>query len=113
MGMFTIPKEGDSYGFSKSELEAFSDKIAYAVKNRGLSVPVIMTLEVTKPLSFVGYSAFIVLRPILDVIFDSAKLQKLQALLADRNRIERLIQTIERLEKTKQDIKKGESREQS
>ena len=50
--------------------------------------------------------------PILEMIFDPVKMEKLQAMMADRNRIESLIVSIEDLEKSKKDTKEGESREQ-
>ncbi|PKL42276.1 MAG: hypothetical protein CVV42_20890 [Candidatus Riflebacteria bacterium HGW-Riflebacteria-2] len=113
MGMWTIPKEPDNQQkFSAAELEEFSASIASAVHARGMSVPVIMALEMVKPLSFIGYSSLVIFGPILEMIIDPVKMEKFQALLADRNCIERLMVSIEELEKSKKDTKEGESREQ-
>ena len=71
-----------------------------------------MSLELVKPLSFLGHSSLVIFGPILEMIFDPAKMEKFQALLADRNRIESLIVSIEKLEKNETEIKEGESREQ-
>lgn len=112
MGMWTIPKETAEEKFSAAELDEFSATLARAVYARRLSVPVIMTLEMVKPLSFIGYSSLVVFAPILEMIFDPVKMEKFQALLADRSRIERLIVNIEELEKSNKEDKEGESREQ-
>lgn len=113
MGMWTIPKEPERQSkFSPEELDEFATVIAQAVYSRRMSVPVIMALEMAKPLSFIGYSSLVIFGPILDMIFDPVKLDKLQVLIADRNRIEQLIVSIENLEKSTKEVKEGESREQ-
>ncbi|NLF97651.1 MAG: hypothetical protein GX569_13015 [Candidatus Riflebacteria bacterium] len=113
MGMWTIPKEPtEEQKFSAAELDEFTAAIATAVYTRRMSVPVIMALEMAKPLSFLGYSSLVVFGPILEMIIDPVKMEKFQALLADRSRIERLIVNIEDLEKSKTEDKEGESREQ-
>ncbi|NCB40031.1 MAG: hypothetical protein EOM80_14800 [Erysipelotrichia bacterium] len=111
--MWTIPKDSEHQSkFSVEELDDFVRVIAEAVHARRMSVPVIMALEMAKPLTFIGYSSLVIFGPILDMIFDPVKMEKLQALLADRKRIEQLIVSIENLEKSKKEVKEGESREQ-
>ncbi len=113
MGMWTIPKKVEKdCKFSDQELEEFINKLAELVVRRGMSVPVIMSLEMVKPISFIGYSSLVVFGPILEMMVDSVKMEKLQAISADRNRIEQLMVAIETLEKEKKDCKEGESREQ-
>ncbi len=112
MGMWTVPKESEESKFSDAELDEFTQKIAEAVASRRMSVPVIMALEMSKPLSFLSYSSLVIFGPILEMVFDPVKMEKLQALVVDRVRIEKLIVAIEDLEKTKKDVKEGESREQ-
>ena len=113
MGMWTIPKEPEEQQkFTAAELDEFLASIAAAVHARRMSVPVIMTLEMVKPLSFLSYSSLVIFGPILEMMLDPVKIEKFQALLADRSRIEQLIVSIEDLEKSKKDIKEGESREQ-
>lgn len=113
MGMWTIPKgpENDSR-FTDEELDEFTAKVADAVYRRRMSVPVIMALEMAKPLSFIGYSSLVIFGPILEMVIDPVKMEKLQMVVADRERIEKLIVSIEDLEKLGKDIKEGESREQ-
>lgn len=112
MGMWTIPKDPEQSKFSPEELDEFVRVLAEAVHSRRMSVPVIMALEMVKPLSFVSYSSLVIFGPILELIFDPVKMEKLQALVGDRNRIENLIERIEDLEKSKKEVKEGESREQ-
>ncbi|MBU1107582.1 MAG: hypothetical protein KKB51_13005 [Candidatus Riflebacteria bacterium] len=113
MGMWTIPKEPEEQQkFTAAELDEFVVAIAAAVHARRMSVPVIMALEMVKPLSFIGYSSLVIFGPILEMMLDPVKIEKFQALMADRSRIEHLMVCIEDLEKPKTEIKEGESREQ-
>ncbi len=112
MGMWTIPQDPEQSKFSAEELDEFVRAVAEAVHSRRMSVPVIMALEMAKPLAFVGYSSLVIFGPILEMIFDPGKMEKLQAVIADRRRIEQLIANIEDLEKSKKEVKEGESREQ-
>ncbi len=112
MGMWTIPKDPEQSKFSNEELDEFVRVIAEAVHARRMSVPVIMALEMAKPLSFVSYSSLVIFGPVLEMIFDPVKMEKLQAVVSDRNRIEQLITSLENLEKSNKEVKEGESREQ-
>ncbi|GAB4283525.1 MAG: hypothetical protein Kow0029_29730 [Candidatus Rifleibacteriota bacterium] len=113
MGMWTIPKgPANESRFTDEELDEFSKKVAVAVVKRGMSVPVVMALEMAKPLSFVGYSSLVIFGPILEMVIDPVRMEKLQAIAADRERIEKLMVQIEELEKLGKDSKEGESREQ-
>lgn len=113
MGMWTIPdKPKNDSRFSDQELDEFIKTLAELVVNRGMSVPAIMALEMAKPLSFVGYSSLVIFGPLLEFIVDPVKMEKLQEVIADREKIEALMVSIETLEKFKKDSKEGESREQ-
>lgn len=114
MGMWTIPKNEDNSKFKKEELDEFIEKISVAVKARQMSVPVIMALEMAKPVSFLGYSTLVVFAPILELVFDPVKVEKLQSIFSDRNLIEKLMTSIEDLENSeKEKIKEGKTSEQS
>lgn len=113
MGMWTIPeKPENNSSFTDEELNEFIAKVADAVHLRGMSVPVIMALEMAKPVSFIGYSTLVVFAPVLEMVFDPVKVEKLQAVASDRMKIEQLMVAIEDLEKLGKDMKEGESREQ-
>lgn len=99
MGMWTIPKRSvDSEKFSEKDISEFIETLAQAVIKRRMSVPVILALELVKPLSFVGSQALVALSPALEIVFDPARLEKVQCVLGDRDRIEALMQSIEKLE---------------
>ena len=111
MGMWTILKK--NIKFSDAELDDSFLKVSAAVKARPRR-SLIMALEMAKPVSFLGYTSLVVFAPILELIFDPVKMEKLQAIFSDRNRIEMLIKSIENLEiSEKEKTKEGESSEQN
>ena len=110
--MWTIPKDPEQSKFSTEELDEVVRAVSEAVTSSGRSDQVITAPEMAKPLAFVGYSSLVIFGPILEMIFDPGKMEKLQAVIADRRRIEQLIANIEDLEKSKKEVKEGESREQ-
>ena len=113
MGMWTIPKgRDDECKFSEEEISNFINTFAKAVVKRGMTVPAVMTLEMVKPLSFIGHTSLVMFGPVLEMIIDPVKMEKLQAITADRDNIEKLMVSIENLERKKNDIKEGESGEQ-
>ncbi|MGM0598337.1 MAG: hypothetical protein ACQETH_00850 [Candidatus Rifleibacteriota bacterium] len=113
MGMWTIPESPEeNTKFTDEEIDEFINLLADGVVRRRMSVPAVMALEMCKPLSLIGHSTLILFGPILETIIDPVKMEKLQAIAADRKRIEQLIVAIEDLEKLKKDSKEGESREQ-
>ena len=109
MGMWTIPKGRDeACKFSDDEISNFISTFAEAVVKRGMSVPAVMTLEMYKPLSFIGHTSLVMFGPVLEMIIDPVKMEKLQAVTADRDNIEKLMVSIENLEQKKQQCKEGE-----
>ncbi len=100
MGMWTIPKEETEPGkFSEEEINAFIGECARGIVKRHLSVPAIMTLEMAKPVSFLGYSSLVAFGPLLDIIVDPQKVEKLTCVMGDRKKIEALLVAIEEYEK--------------
>jgi hypothetical protein len=74
------------------------DRVAEGVTSRRLSVPAILFLESSKPLSFVGSQFLVFMEPFVKTIFTSASYDRFAALMEDRDNYERLIQKIEALE---------------
>lgn len=112
MGMWTIPdRPVTNHSFTDEELDLFSKDLARLVCQRKMAVPAIMTLELAKPVSFVGANSMLFFTPLLELIFDKEKLQKFHAIAEDRKRLEQLITNIETFEKQKTDVKEGESRD--
>ena len=71
-----------------------------------------MALEMVKPLALVGQSTLMIFGPLLDLLFDPVKMEKFQAVIADRVRIEQLMTSIEDFELKKKETKEGVSSEQ-
>lgn len=98
--MWDIPKNPANEGrFSDEELTAFVMTVARAIVRRRLSVPAVMALELSKPVAFLSYSSMVAFSPLLDLVFDPLKVDKMTCVLADRDRIEQLLVAIETLEK--------------
>ena len=113
MGMWTIPEEIEQHNkFSSEVLDEFINKLARLIVDKQMSAPAIMTLEMVKPLALVGQSTLMIFGPLLDMIFDPVKMEKFQAVIGDRKRIEQLLNTIEDLELNKKETKEGVSSEQ-
>jgi hypothetical protein len=64
----------------------------------GLATPAIAFLEANKPLSFVGSQALLMLQPIADMFVARELTTDLANLLADRERLERLVANLETVE---------------
>lgn len=113
MGMWTIPDEVEEHKkFSSEDLDEFINNLAKLVVDKQMSAPAIMTLEMAKPIALVGQSALMLFGPLLDLLFDPVKMEKFQAVIGDRKRIEQLMTTIEDLELNKKETKEGVSSEQ-
>ncbi len=113
MGMWTVPDEVEENSkFSSEELDEFINSFAKLIVSKQMSAPAIMTLEMIKPLALVGQSTLMIFGPLLDLLFDPVKMEKFQAVIGDRKRIEQLMNTIENLELTNKETKEGVSSEQ-
>ncbi|MEO0070870.1 MAG: hypothetical protein ABIK39_02125 [candidate division WOR-3 bacterium] len=73
-------------------------KIAQKTVDLRLTPIAIVLLESTKPLSFVGSQLMVFFQPIVTALFPFHQYEEIAALFEDRNNVELLIQTIERLE---------------
>jgi hypothetical protein len=74
------------------------EKIARKTVDLRLGPVAIVMLEANKPLSFVGSQLMIFFQPVVTAIFPFTQYDEIAALLEDRANVERLIQTIEKLE---------------
>ena len=74
------------------------NKYANKIVNKNLSVPAIFFLESTKYISFVGGQMLIFLGPFLTVFINEKDYYKFVELLEERNNIEFLICSIEKLQ---------------
>ncbi len=92
------------------DAEQLLEKAAKVVVERGMEVPVILFLEMHKPLAnLIGHAVWVTM-PVWALFFGVATTNQLGYLLSDPERIERLIQRIEELSAERaEDRKRGEA----
>ena len=88
-------------------------KLAKALRASSMDALVIFTLEMSKPLSFVLSQAMVAFEPLIGVALDTTPYIKIAYLLADRDRVEKLIKLLEMRELPDDRRDKDESRVQS
>ena len=71
------------------------DKVCKAVVRRGLIVPALMALEMSRPLNYVASQAMHFFRPIVSVILDGPSIGEFASFLEQRGSIEYLCQRLE------------------
>ena len=81
------------------------DRLAQAVVKLHMTVPAILFLEMSKPLSFVGNQFLVFFKPMAGAVFSGQEYNQAIKLLEDRNNIELLIRRIEKLEDGKKSEK--------
>lgn len=74
------------------------ERLVYLIARWGLVTPAIAFLEANKPLSFVGSQALLMLQPMTDLFGASKQTKDFAVLLADRDRVGRLIASLEAVE---------------
>ena len=74
------------------------ERMAHIIARWGLVTPAITFLEANKPLSFVGSQALLMLQPLTDLFVARELSADLVTLLADRNRLEKLVARLEMVE---------------
>lgn len=87
------PENSDS---SDERQQQLIETLARRIEAMGLSTPAILMLEATRPLSFLGSQAIVMLQPLLSLIFDQTAGNDYAALLEDPRYVERLVQRLER-----------------
>lgn len=80
---------------AEEDRDRLLDAAAAAVVERRLEVPAVLFLEMNRPLSFVASQALIVFAPLLGPLFGPERLERLTALLEDRENVDRLLDRIE------------------
>ena len=84
------------------------NKIAQKVIDYRLSPVVIVFLESSKPLSFLGNQFLIFMQPFYRALFSFREYEEITAMLEDRKNIEVLIREIERLEEDRHESKRAD-----
>ncbi len=112
-----IPKEDEkAVEMEEKEIKELIDRVAQQVVNWRMSIPAIVVLESSKPLSFVASQVLVFFEPIVQSIFTIKDYEKFISLLENREQVELLIQRIEELEdefqhRGKEDEKEKEQEE--
>jgi hypothetical protein len=74
------------------------ERLTGTIARWGLVAPAIAFLEANKPLSFVGSQALLMLQPVVDMFIARELTSDLADLLADRKRLERLLDSLATVE---------------
>jgi hypothetical protein len=78
--------------------DVLAERLTGIIARWGLAAPAIAFLEANKPLSFVGSQALLMLQPIADMFIARELTMDLADLLADRERLERLVDRLATVE---------------
>jgi hypothetical protein len=81
---------------TEEETEGLIEKAADQIRKRGLTVPAILTLEMHKPLAYIGGQAAVAFAPFIAPITGYERYHDYTRLLSKRENVERLIRTLER-----------------
>jgi hypothetical protein len=78
--------------------DVLEERLTGIIAGWGLVAPAIAFLEANKPLSFVGSQALLMLQPVVDLFIAREFTTDLANLLADRERLERLVDSLAAIE---------------
>jgi hypothetical protein len=90
--------------------EELLTRIAQKVVDLRLTPVAIVTLESSKPLSFVGSQMMVFFQPIVTALFPFQQYDEVTAILEERSNVEALIQRIEALEDGRRDSKRQDNK---
>lgn len=77
------------------EERALVERLADAVVRRGMTVPAVLFLEMSRPLSFVTSQAMVFFAPMVGVLFPLTDYERVSLLLERREGVAQLIAAIE------------------
>jgi len=75
--------------------EQLIERLAKQISRRRLTVPAILLLQVTRPLSFIASQGLLLCQPLLSFVYDATRVADYAELLADRASIDRLVAQLE------------------
>ena len=113
-GVTTPPAPADPGGDGLSpEDAAFIDRLARWIAVRGLSVPALVFLESSKPLSFVGSQFLIFFEPMVKIFVGGEGYTRFARLMEDRDNVEKFLQRIEAADQAVRDERKAAKEDRS
>lgn len=80
---------------NEQELDQFVDKVAIGIAERRLATPVVLFLELHKPLLGIAHAAGEAFSPLLSVLISKETRGRILSILESRQRVEQLISRVE------------------
>jgi hypothetical protein len=75
--------------------EQLLDRLTQLIERRGLTLPALLFLQTTRPLSFIASQGLLLCQPVLSFFYDTPRIADYADLLADRANIDRLVARLE------------------
>ena len=94
---------------TSNEENLFIERVAQKIYDSGFVTPAIFFLEMTKPLSLLGSHFLIFLGPVINAFIQSDKYYRSAQVFEEPKNIEKLLQTIEKLEFDSKKLKEASS----
>jgi len=91
-----LDDDGAVLGSVLPSADEWSDELAARIRNLGLRTPALLWGECMKPLGFLGGQSLRMLEPLWGLVSDSPALERTAALLEDRQRLNRFLETLAR-----------------
>jgi hypothetical protein len=91
--------------------EEILSKIAQKVVHWKMSVPAILFLESVKPLNYIGSQMMAFFEPMFQAVFSWKDYDEFRSMMEERDTVEKLLQTIERLDTEAQEKEKAQKKE--
>ena len=102
----SLPETEDNvtpgFNVTVEQRDAIIESLACRVVAKGMEVPAVLLLEVSKPVSFLFSQGMLLLGPILYPFFGMDRIERFAGFLNSRQNVEMLIQRIEQLSEGKE-----------
>jgi hypothetical protein len=79
----------------QAQSEQLIEHLAEQISRWRLTMPAILLLQVTRPLSFIASQGLLLCQPLLSFVYDAPRIADYAELLADRATIDRLVARLE------------------
>ena len=79
----------------QEQSEQLLDRLAQQIDHWGLTLPALLFLQVTRPLSFIASQGLLLCQPALSFFYDTPRIAEYADLLADRANVDRLVARLE------------------
>lgn len=83
----------------QAQSEQLIEHLAEQISRWRLTMPAILILQVTRPLSFIASQGLLLCQPLLSFVYDAPRIADYAELLADRATIDRLVARLEEEER--------------